>query len=268
MIAKEEVKKFRTTASGITKTTICGTDLHIMKGDVPEVENGRILGHEGVGIIEQVGGNVSNFHILRMLLAFLVTAVLLTGCQATTATQAIVDGDKLYLLGTFDHGTYKQVLDLLDSHPDVRTLVFTANGGSIDDARTLDLGREIRQRGLNTHLVSNGVLVSGGVSLFLSGVRRTAGYGTLFGVHSWEQCWDYVVSSGCRDAQDYPRTNEEHDLHGDYIETMLGDREFYWFAIGSAPSASVHWLSLNEVEEYGIFEATQAAVDPPNPFGS
>ena len=69
-----------------------------------------------------------------MLLAFLVTAVLLTGCQETAATQAIVDGDKLYLLGTFDHGTSKQVLDLLDCHPDVRTLVFTANGGSIDDA--------------------------------------------------------------------------------------------------------------------------------------
>lgn len=35
----------------ITKTTICGTDLHIMKGDVPTVTDGRILGHEGVGII-------------------------------------------------------------------------------------------------------------------------------------------------------------------------------------------------------------------------
>jgi alcohol dehydrogenase len=34
----------------ITKTTICGTDLHIMKGDMPAVTDGRILGHEGVGI--------------------------------------------------------------------------------------------------------------------------------------------------------------------------------------------------------------------------
>lgn len=46
----------------ITHTTICGTDLHIMKGDVPAVTNGRILGHEGVGIIEEVGTSVSNFH--------------------------------------------------------------------------------------------------------------------------------------------------------------------------------------------------------------
>lgn len=45
----------------IIKTTICGTDLHIMKGDVPEVTDGRIIGHEGVGIIEEIGNSVSNF---------------------------------------------------------------------------------------------------------------------------------------------------------------------------------------------------------------
>jgi alcohol dehydrogenase len=37
----------------IVKTTICGTDLHILKGDVPTCEPGRILGHEGVGIVDR-----------------------------------------------------------------------------------------------------------------------------------------------------------------------------------------------------------------------
>ncbi|WP_028376733.1 zinc-dependent alcohol dehydrogenase family protein [Leeuwenhoekiella sp. MAR_2009_132] len=45
----------------ISKTTICGTDLHIMKGDVATVTDGRIIGHEGVGIIEEVGKSVSAF---------------------------------------------------------------------------------------------------------------------------------------------------------------------------------------------------------------
>src|SRR3990172_9546409 len=45
----------------IDKTTICGTDLHILKGDVPTVTDGRILGHEGVGIIDETGPGVSNF---------------------------------------------------------------------------------------------------------------------------------------------------------------------------------------------------------------
>mgnify|MGYP005811066765 CR=1 FL=1 len=45
----------------VERTTICGTDLHILKGDVPAVTDGRILGHEGVGVVEDVGAGVSNF---------------------------------------------------------------------------------------------------------------------------------------------------------------------------------------------------------------
>ncbi|SAL54630.1 zinc-dependent alcohol dehydrogenase family protein [Caballeronia humi] len=45
----------------VTRTTICGTDLHILKGDVASCEPGRILGHEGVGVIERVGAAVSSF---------------------------------------------------------------------------------------------------------------------------------------------------------------------------------------------------------------
>lgn len=45
----------------ITKTTICGTDLHILKGDVPTVAPGTVLGHEGVGVIESVGAGVTTF---------------------------------------------------------------------------------------------------------------------------------------------------------------------------------------------------------------
>ncbi|SAL02347.1 alcohol dehydrogenase [Caballeronia calidae] len=45
----------------VTRTTICGTDLHILKGDVPTCEPGRVLGHEGVGIVEQAGAAVSAF---------------------------------------------------------------------------------------------------------------------------------------------------------------------------------------------------------------
>lgn len=43
----------------VDTTTICGTDLHILKGDVPAVTDGRILGHEGVGTITEVGSAVT-----------------------------------------------------------------------------------------------------------------------------------------------------------------------------------------------------------------
>ncbi len=45
----------------VQKATICGTDLHIMKGDVPTVVDGRTLGHEGMGVVEEVGSAVKNF---------------------------------------------------------------------------------------------------------------------------------------------------------------------------------------------------------------
>ena len=45
----------------ITKTTICGTDLHILKGDVPTCKPGRILGHEGVGVVDSIGAGVTSF---------------------------------------------------------------------------------------------------------------------------------------------------------------------------------------------------------------
>jgi alcohol dehydrogenase len=43
----------------IDTSTICGTDLHILKGDVPEVEPGRVLGHEAVGTVIEVGDAVT-----------------------------------------------------------------------------------------------------------------------------------------------------------------------------------------------------------------
>src|SRR5580704_14044224 len=45
----------------IAKTTICGTDLHILKGDVPTCKPGRILGHEGVGVVDEIGSGVTTF---------------------------------------------------------------------------------------------------------------------------------------------------------------------------------------------------------------
>ena len=45
----------------LTSITICGTDLHILKGDVPAVKPGTILGHEAVGIVEETGSAVTQF---------------------------------------------------------------------------------------------------------------------------------------------------------------------------------------------------------------
>lgn len=58
----------------IQKTTICGTDLHILKGDVPTVTDGRILGHEGIGVVDEVGNGVMNFRAGDKVLISCITS--------------------------------------------------------------------------------------------------------------------------------------------------------------------------------------------------
>jgi alcohol dehydrogenase len=55
-------------------TTICGTDLHILKGDVPAVTPGRILGHEGIGTVTEVGDSVANFAVGDRVIISCITA--------------------------------------------------------------------------------------------------------------------------------------------------------------------------------------------------
>lgn len=58
----------------ITKTTLCGTDLHILKGDVPSCQPGTILGHEGVGVVDAVGASVTAFKVGDKVLISCITA--------------------------------------------------------------------------------------------------------------------------------------------------------------------------------------------------
>jgi alcohol dehydrogenase len=58
----------------VDAVTICGTDLHILKGDVPAVTDGRILGHEAVGTVERVGAAVKNVHVGDKVLVSCITA--------------------------------------------------------------------------------------------------------------------------------------------------------------------------------------------------
>jgi alcohol dehydrogenase len=60
----------------ITTSTICGTDLHILKGDLPAVTDGRILGHEGIGVVEQIGTGVSEFQVGDKVIISCVSACL------------------------------------------------------------------------------------------------------------------------------------------------------------------------------------------------
>jgi alcohol dehydrogenase len=77
--AWEDVPKPEVTADSdaivrVDATTICGTDLHILKGDVPAVTDGRILGHEAVGTVESVGSGVKTVKAGDRVLVSCITA--------------------------------------------------------------------------------------------------------------------------------------------------------------------------------------------------
>lgn len=202
-----------------------------------------------------------------IFIGFLLVIAAVSGTLARPETRYVLEGDKLFLLGTFDAETRESVLWYLDNKPQIKTLVFTANGGSLDDAAVLSLGRDIRQKGLNTHLVKHGVLASGGLSLFLSGVRRTHDGDALIGVHAWQNCHAEGDEQVCRDATEFPAGDPAHDLHGNYTAEMLGSRDLYWLAVESAPADSIHWLTQEEIDQTGIFTTKQPSTVA-NPFRS
>jgi len=73
----------------IELTTICGSDLHILKGDVPEVTDSRILGREAVGTVEAVGAAVKNVKVGDRVLLSCITdtgalKVVITSSHAAT----------------------------------------------------------------------------------------------------------------------------------------------------------------------------------------
>jgi alcohol dehydrogenase len=87
----------------ITRTTICGTDLHILKGDVPEVTAGRVLGHEGVGVVEEVGPGVSNFKPGDHVIVSCITAC--GKCDACKKAMPSHCADGGWILGHLIDGT-------------------------------------------------------------------------------------------------------------------------------------------------------------------
>ena len=73
-VPKPELQSDTDAIIRVDAVTICGTDLHILKGDVPAVTDGRILGHEAVGTVEQVGTGVKNVKPGDRVLVSCITA--------------------------------------------------------------------------------------------------------------------------------------------------------------------------------------------------
>ena len=79
----------------VDTTTICGTDLHILKGDVPAVQNGRILGHEDVGTITELGSPVGSLKVGdRVIISCIKSCGHCANCKAGLYSHCEPIGDR------------------------------------------------------------------------------------------------------------------------------------------------------------------------------
>ncbi|PQE00305.1 alcohol dehydrogenase [Mycobacterium sp. EPG1] len=88
----------------VDAVTICGTDLHILKGDVPEVESGRILGHEAVGTVTATGAAVQTLSVGdRVLVSCVSSCGACRYCRQGHYGQCLGGGG--WILGRYIDGT-------------------------------------------------------------------------------------------------------------------------------------------------------------------
>lgn len=112
----------------ITKTTICGTDLHIMKGDVHDVTDGRILGHEGVGTVMEVGSGVTRFKAGDPVLVSCITSCGKCGACRRSMYSHCEDGG--WILGHLIDGTQAEYVRI----PYADTSLYAIPAGADDEA--------------------------------------------------------------------------------------------------------------------------------------
>jgi alcohol dehydrogenase len=90
----------------IDTTTICGTDLHILKGDVPAVTEGRILGHEAVGTVVEVGSAVSALAVDdRVIVPAITSCGRCANCKRSMPSHCLATGGIGWIFGHLIDGT-------------------------------------------------------------------------------------------------------------------------------------------------------------------
>jgi alcohol dehydrogenase len=121
----------------VDTTTICGTDLHILKGDVPAVTEGRILGHEGIGTVLQVGASVRNIKVGdRVIISCVSSCGVCSYCRTGNPSHCLADEGASgigWILGHLIDGTQAEMVRI----PFADTSLYTLPAGVGDDAAIL-----------------------------------------------------------------------------------------------------------------------------------
>lgn len=160
-VPKPEVENATDAVVKILHTTICGTDLHILKGDVPTCQPGTVLGHEGVGVIESLGSAVSNFKVGdHVLISCISSCGRCEYCRRSMYSHCTSGG---WLLGHTIHGTQAEYVRV----PHADTSMYPVPQGA--DEASLVMLSDILPTGFECGVLNGKVAPGGTVAIVGAG---------------------------------------------------------------------------------------------------
>lgn len=162
----------------VDTTTICGTDLHILKGDVPAVTPGRVLGHEAIGTVTEIGSAITSLAVGdRVLVPAITSCGKCAPCKAAMPSHCASVGGIGWIFGHLIDGTQAEYVRVPYAETSVHVLPSTVTDAqAIFLADILPTGFEI---GVQSGSVRPGdtVVVVGAGPVGLSAIRTAGLYG-------------------------------------------------------------------------------------------
>ncbi len=196
----------------IDTTTICGTDLHILKGDVPAVTDGRVLGHEAVGTVVELGSAVSSLAVDdRVIVPAITSCGRCANCKRSMPSHCLAVGGVGWIFGHLIDGTQAEYTRV----PFAETSVHKVPDG-VSDQQVLFL-TDILPTGYEVGVRNGGVrpgdvvVVVGAGPVGLAAIQTAglAGAATVIAVdradsrleHARRFGADYVLNAGASDLE-------------------------------------------------------------------
>jgi len=199
--------------------------------------------------------------IISLLYTSLLISLTFTSCnkEATKSTtsnarqfgifKVLQDDMTIEMNGVISSSSLKNFKNLEADFPNVNKINIKNCDGSEDDRINLQLSEKVHQKGINIHLMDNGLIASGGVDFFLAGIQRTKGANTMIGVHSWSD-------GNGTEATDFPVGHANHLPYINYYVsvgfTQQQAEDFYYFTINAAPANDIHYMTDAEIKQYNI----------------
>lgn len=158
----------------------------------------------------------------------------------------VVASDRVELQGSIESDTPAQFKALLRAYPAIKQIDMVDCPGTGDDEANLALARMIRKAGIATYVPNGGSVRSGGVELFLAGVKRRAAPEAEFAVHSW-------LDEDGMEPDDFAENDPVNREYVDYYREMgmAPDKAKAFYALtNSVPHDDALYLKPRDIAAY------------------